>query len=212
MARRVALELEDGWFVNIGIGMPTAVLSHIPTDRDLILHSENGIVGMGPEVTDPASADEDLISPGKRPVTLRPGGLFVDHAASFALIRGGHLDAAVLGAFQVSENGDLANWKVPGERAGSVGGAMDIALCTPRVFVMMTHVTRDGAPKIVRQLTYPLTARRTVTKIFTDLAVISVVREGLVLEEVAPGLTAEDLQAATEARLMVREPVKPIRV
>ncbi len=210
IARRVAMELQDGWLVNVGIGMPTSVLPYVPPDRDVIFHSENGIVGIGPIVTDPALADPDLLSPGKFPVVLMPGGCFVHHADSFAIIRGGHLDAAILGAFQVAENGDMANWKLPGERAGSVGGAMDIASSTPRVFIMMTHTTKDGTPKIVRRLTYPLTAQRAVTKIFTDMAVIAVSRDGLVLQEIAPGVTVEQVQAATEARLVILDPVKTV--
>lgn len=208
MGRRVARELEDGWLVNVGIGMPTSTLPHVPPGRDVIFHSENGIIGIGPIVTDPALIDPDLLSPGKQPVVLMPGGCYVHHADSFAIIRGGHLDATILGAFQVAENGDMANWKLPGQRAGSVGGAMDIASSTPRVFIMMTHTTRDGEPKIVKKLTYPLTAQRAVTKIFTDMAVISVTRDGLVLEEVAPGLTVEQVQAVTEPRLLIDEPVQ----
>lgn len=202
MARRVAAELREDWVVNVGIGMPLAVMPFVPVERDVIFHSENGIIGMGPELADPALGDSDLLSAGKRPVTLVPGGCFVHHADSFALARGGRLDAAILGAYQVAENGDLANWKLPGAKLGSIGGAMDIAVGAKRVLVMMTHVTSRGEPKIVRKITYPLTARRCVTRIFTDLAVISVTPTGLVLEEVAPGLTPAAVQNVTEAALL----------
>ena len=201
IARRVAAELQEDWVVNVGIGMPLTVMPFVPVERDVIFHSENGIIGMGPELADPAQGDQDLLSAGKRPVTLIPGGSFVHHADSFALARGGRLDAALLGAYQVAENGDLANWKLPGAKLGSIGGAMDIAAGAKRVFAMMTHVTTKGQPKIVRKITYPLTARRCVTRIFTDLAVISVTPDGLLLEEVAPGLTPADVQNVTEAEL-----------
>jgi len=201
IARRVAAELQEDWVVNVGIGMPLTVMPFVPVERDVIFHSENGIIGMGPELADPAQGDQDLLSAGKRPVTLIPGGSFVHHADSFALARSGRLDAALLGAYQVAENGDLANWKLPGAKLGSIGGAMDIAAGAKRVFVMMTHVTTKGQPKIVRKVTYPLTARRCVTRIFTDLAVISVTAKGLVVEDIAPGLTLADLQNVTEAQL-----------
>ncbi len=202
MARRVAAELQEDWVVNVGIGLPLTVMPFVPVERDVIFHSENGIIGMGPELADPALGDNDLLSAGKRPVTLIPGASFVHHADSFALARGGRLDATILGAYQVAENGDLANWKLPGARLGSIGGAMDIAVGAKRVLVMMTHVTSKGEPKIVKKITYPLTARRCVTTIFTDLAVIAVTGEGLVLEEIAPGLTMADVQSVTEPPLI----------
>lgn len=202
MARRVAAELQEDWVVNVGIGMPLTVMPFVPVERDVIFHSENGIIGMGPELADPALGDSDLLSAGKRPVTLIPGASFVHHADSFALARGGRLDATILGAYQVAENGDLANWKLPGARLGSIGGAMDIAVGAKRVLVMMTHVTSRGEPKIVKKITYPLTARGCVTNIFTNLATISVTKGGLVLEELAPGLTMADVQNVTEAPLI----------
>ena len=210
MARRVAAELQAEWVVNLGIGMPTMVVPHVPVERDVIFHSENGIIGMGPQLEDPALADNDLLSAGKEPVSLITGGCFVHQADSFAVVRSGRLDAAILGAFQVAANGDLANWKLPGARAGNVGGAMDIAVGARRVFVMMTHVTRDGEPKIVERLTYPVTALCVVTKLFTDMAVIAVTPEGLVLEEIAPQLTVEDVCAATGPALIVSNRVKTI--
>jgi 3-oxoadipate CoA-transferase, beta subunit len=202
IARRVAAQLQEDWVVNVGIGMPLTVLPFVPAERDVIFHSENGIIGMGPEIEDPAQGDNDLLSAGKRPVTLIPGGCFVNHADSFALARGGHLDATILGAYQVAENGDLANWKLPRAKLGSIGGAMDIAVGAKRVFVMMTHVTSKGEPKIVKSVTYPLTAQRCVTHIFTDLAVISVTPAGLVAEEIAPGLSLADVQALTGPTLI----------
>lgn len=212
MARRVAAELADGWLVNVGIGMPTMVLPHVPADRDVIFHSENGIVGMGPAPDDPADFDPDLLTAGKQAASLIPGGAFVHHADSFAIVRGGRLDAAVLGAFQVAENGDLANWKLLGAKGGSVGGAMDIAVGAKQVLVMMTHVTKDGEPKVVKALSYPVTARGSVTKIFTDMAVIAVAADGLMLDELAPGFTADEVRSATEPDLRLSDFLKEIEV
>lgn len=196
IGKRLAQDLEEGWLVNVGIGMPTLAVPHVPEDRHVIFHSENGIVGMGPPPAE-EDADPDLLSAGKGPVTLVTGGSYVHHADSFSIVRGGRLNAAILGAFQVAANGDLANWKLPGQKGGNVGGAMDIAVGANEVFAMMTHTTREGEPKIVETLTYPVTAKGSVTKIFTDMAVIAVTPDGLVLEEIAPGLTVEDVQAAT---------------
>ena len=200
IAACVAADLEDNWLVNLGIGMPTLIPEFIPEDRDVMFHSENGVVGMGPP---PASGeeDQDLISAGKGLVTLIPGGAFVHHTDSFAIARGGRLDCAVLGAFQVAANGDLCNWRLPHQASGSVGGAMDIAAGAKRVFVMMTHTTRDGDAKIVAERTYPLTAGGVVSKIYTDMAVIAVTPDRLTLEAVAPGLTADEVQAVTGAPL-----------
>ncbi len=210
IAARVAQELDDGWLVNLGIGMPTLTVNYIPEGRDILFHSENGIIGMGPKPAREEDIDPDLMSAGKGPVTLVPGGAFIHHADSFAVARGGRLDAAVLGAFQVAVNGDLANWKLPTAKTGSVGGAMDIAAGAKRVFAMMTHTAKDGEPKIVETLTYPLTAKTCVTKIFTDIAVVAVTPDGYVLEEVAPGFTADDVQAATGARLTVADTLATI--
>ena len=210
IAARVALELEDGWLVNLGIGMPTLTVNYIPEGRDILFHSENGIIGMGPKPAREEDIDPDLMSAGKGPVTLIPGGAFIHHADSFAVARGGRLDAAVLGAFQVAVNGDLANWKLPTAKSGSVGGAMDIAAGAKRGFAMMPHTAKDGEPKIVETLSYPLTAKTCVTKIFTDMAVVAVTPEGYVLEEVAPGFSAEDVQAATGAALAVPDDLKTI--
>jgi len=202
MACRVANELQEGWVVNVGIGMPLTVLPFVSVERGVIFHSENGIIGMGPELEDPSKGDTDLLSAGKRPVSLIPGGSFVHHADSFLIARGGKLDAAILGAYQVASNGDLANWKLPGAKLGSIGGAMDIAVGARRVFVVMSHTANDGTPKILETLSYPVTARGCVTKIFTDIAVISVTDDGLVLEEMPQGVTIADVQNVTAAPLI----------
>ena len=200
IAARAALDMEDGWLVNLGIGMPTMIPAFIPKDRDVMFHSENGLIGMGPPPAE-GEADQDLISAGKELVTMISGGSYVHHTDSFAIARGGRLDCAVLGAFQVAVNGDLCNWRLPNQTSGSVGGAMDIAAGSKRVFAMMSHTARDGAAKIVAERTYPLTAMQVVTKIYTDMAVISVTPDGLILNEVAPGLTADEVQAVTDAPL-----------
>ncbi len=202
IAARAAQDMEDGWLVNLGIGMPTMIPAFIPDDRDVMFHSENGLIGMGPQPKE-GEADQDLISAGKELVTMVPGGAYVHHTDSFAVARGGRLDCAVLGAFQVAANGDLCNWRLPTQTSGSVGGAMDIAAGSKRVFAMMTHTARDGAAKIVTERTYPLTAMQVVTKIYTDMAVISVTDDGLVLDEVAPGLTADEVQKVTDAPLIM---------
>ena len=200
IAARAAQDMEDGWLVNLGIGMPTMIPAFIPNDRDVMFHSENGLIGMGPPPAK-GDADQDLISAGKEQVTMISGGAYVHHTDSFAIARGGRLDCAVLGAFQVAVNGDLCNWRLPNQTSGSVGGAMDIAAGSKRVFAMMSHTARDGAAKIVAERTYPLTAMGVVTRIYTDMAVISVTPDGLVLNEVAPGLAADEVQAVTDAPL-----------
>jgi len=202
IAARAAQDMEDGWLVNLGIGMPTMIPAFIPKDRDVMFHSENGLIGMGPPPAE-GEADQDLISAGKELVTMISGGSYVHHVDSFAVARGGRLDCAVLGAFQVAANGDLCNWRLPNQKSGSVGGAMDIAAGSKRVFAMMSHTDRDGASKIVPERTYPLTAMRVVTKIYTDMAVISVTPDGLILDEVAPGLTADEVQAVTDVPLIM---------
>ena len=201
MAARIAQDIPDGSYVNLGIGMPTLVGDALPADKEILLHSENGILGMGPSPT-PEQYDPELINAGKQPVTLLTGGAIFHHTDSFMMMRGGHLDICVLGGFEVSERGDLANWST-GERslAPAVGGAMDLAIGAKRVFVMMTHTTKDGRSKLVRQCTYPLTASRCVDRIYTDLAVLQVEDDGLHLVELAPGVTADELKAATEATL-----------
>lgn len=201
IALRVARELRDGMVVNLGIGLPTLVANFLPQDADIILHAENGILGYGGIVTDEADFDQDLINAGGQPVTLNPGASFVDSATSFAMIRGGHVDVTVLGGLQVSAKGDLANWAVAGRVGGAIGGAMDLAAGAKRVIVAMEHTTREGEPRILEACTYPLTAQRCVDLIVTNLAVIEVTGDGLALRELAPGVEADEVQAATATRL-----------
>ncbi|HEX4885191.1 MAG TPA: 3-oxoacid CoA-transferase subunit B [Casimicrobiaceae bacterium] len=193
IARRVAQDIPGGAYVNLGIGMPTRVADHLPADREVILHSENGVLGMGPGPP-PGDEDRDLINAGKQPVTLLPGGAFFHSADSFAMMRGGHLDVCVLGAFQVSVRGDLANWHTgTADAVPAVGGAMDLALGAKRVVVMMELLTKAGASKIVRECTYPITALRCVSRIYTDLAVLEVTPRGLAIVSVVPGLPMDEL-------------------
>ncbi len=207
IAQRAAFELPDGACVNLGWGIPNLIAGYLPEGITVYFHSENGILGMGPRAK-PGEEDFDLVDAMKAPVTLIPGASFFHQADAHLMTRGGHLDVAVLGAFQVSEKGDLANWKIPGSKGpGNIGGAMDIAAGDNTLIVCMEHTTRDGAPKIVNQCTYPLTALACVDTIITDLAVIDVRPEGLILREVAPGWTAEEVQALTGAHLITRKKI-----
>ena len=202
MAARVAQDIPEGAYVNLGIGLPTKVANYLPPEREVFLHSENGLLGMGPAPA-PGEEDEDLINAGKQPVTLLEGGAYFHHADSFAMMRGGHLDICVLGAFQVSQQGDLANWHTGAPDAiPAVGGAMDLAIGAKQVFVMMEHQTKTGESKVVERCTYPLTGLGCVSRIYTDLAVLDVTTEGLRVREMAPGLTLADLQAVTAAPLL----------
>jgi 3-oxoadipate CoA-transferase beta subunit len=202
MAARVARDMPSGAYVNLGIGLPTLVANHLPSDREIILHTENGLLGMGP-APEAGAEDPDLINAGKQPVTAVPGAAFFHHADSFAMMRGGHLDFCVLGAFQVSVSGDLANWHTGAPGAiPAVGGAMDLAIGAKRVYVMMEHLTKQGASKIVARCTYPLTGVGCVNRIFTDLAVLDVTPEGLSVLERAPGLSFAELQRLTGVPLI----------
>jgi 3-oxoadipate CoA-transferase beta subunit len=199
MAARVARDIPEGWYVNLGIGMPTLIANHVPLEREVIFHSENGVLGMGP-APEPGKVDPWLINAGKQHVTLRPGGSFCHHADSFAMIRGGHLDLCVLGAFQVAENGDIANWATSeNDTAPAVGGAMDLAAGAKRLWVLMDHTTKSGESKIVRKCSYPLTAPEAVKRVYTNYAVLDVTPDGFVVLDRAPGLTFEALQAMCDA-------------
>jgi 3-oxoadipate CoA-transferase beta subunit len=202
MAQRVARDIADGAIVNLGIGLPTLVANHLPADKEVVLHSENGVIGMGPAPSK-GEEDYDLINAGKQPVTLLPGGCFFHHADSFAMMRGGHLDVCVLGAFQVSAGGDLANWHTGASDAiPAVGGAMDLAIGAKKTFVMMEHLTKGGDSKIVPQCSYPLTGIGCVSRIYTDLAVIDVTPQGLQLVDKVEGLGFDELQQLTGVPLI----------
>ncbi len=200
IALRVAKEFRDGYYVNLGIGLPTLASNFVPEGIDVVLHAENGVLGYG-RIANDKEIDPDLINAGSQPITLKPGAAFFNSADAFAMIRGGHIDIAVLGAFQVSEKGDLANWMTLGKKWGSIGGSMDLISATNKVIVAMEHTTRSGEPRIVKECTYPLTGRRVVNLIITNLAVIEVTLEGLLLKEVAPSVTPEEVQAVTEPKV-----------
>jgi 3-oxoadipate CoA-transferase beta subunit len=204
MAARVAADIPEGWHVNLGLGIPTLAANYVPAEREVVFHSENGILGMGPA---PAEPDPWLVNASRQHVSLREGGSYMHHADSFALVRGGHLDLCVLGAFQVAENGDIANWaRRADDHAPAIGGAMDLAAGAKRIWAVMEHITKSGEKRLVRRCSYPLTAAGVVSRIYTNLAIIDVEERGFIVRDIVPGMSFAELQERTEARLHQARP------
>jgi 3-oxoacid CoA-transferase B subunit len=208
MAIRAAKEFQEGMIINLGVGMPTFCSNFVPPDIEILFHSENGVLGFGPIIDNPDEADIHLINAGVQPVAPKPGMAFMDHAESLCIIRGGHVDITILGALQVSEKGDLANYTIPGKQIGSLGGGQDLAFCAKKVIALMTISTKEGEPKIVKECTSPLTAPACIDQIITDVGVLDVTPEGLVLREIVPGWTPEEVQALTPVKLIVPPDLK----
>jgi 3-oxoacid CoA-transferase B subunit len=211
IALRVSHEFRDGMFVNLGVGIPTMIQNFLPSGIDIIIHTETGVLGCG-RIAEPEEWDSDLINAGGQPITVIPGASFFDQIYAFGMMRGGHIDLTILGAYQVSEQGDLASWAPPGRPVAGIGGAMDVICGAKKVYVAMEHVDPKGHPKILKKCTIPLTAERVVKKIFTDLAVIDVTQQGLLLREIAPGFTPEEVQKVTEAKLIISKELKEIEL
>ena len=212
MALRVAKEFQDGMVINLGVGIGTQCINYVPEGREVLFHAENGVLGYGSIASSPDEADIDLLNAGGQPVTRMKGMSFFSHDESFVMIRGKHIDMVVLGGMEVSEKGDLANWALPGRGLGNIGGSMDLAFGAKKVVVVMMHTTKDGRPKILKKCTLPLTAPQCVKLIVTDIAVIEVTNEGLVLKEVVPGWTAEEVQTLTEPKLIVSPDLKEVEL
>jgi 3-oxoacid CoA-transferase B subunit len=211
MANRLAQEFQDGWLVNLGIGIPTLCSNYKQKDKEIIYHSENGVIGYGP-IYPRGEEDRHLVNAGGQYVSLVDGASIIHHADSFAIIRSGMLDLTVMGAYEVAENGDFANWKTQGRRGGGIGGAMDLAVGAKRVFIAMQHTLRDGAPRVLKRCTLPVTARGVVKLLVTDLALFEVTEAGLLMREIAPGYRPEEVQAVTEARIAVSDNLKEMAV
>lgn len=210
MCDRLAMEFQDEWIVNLGVGMPTLCSNYTDSSKDIIFHSENGVIGYGPLAAE-GKEDRHLVNAGGQNVTAVPGMAIVHHADSFALIRGGMVDVTVMGAYEVAENGDFANWRIPTRKGGGIGGAMDLAACAKRVFIAMEHTTREGSPRLLKKCNLPVTAPSAVKLLATDLGLFEIASEGFILKEYAPGWTLEEIQAETEAKLTLASDAKEFR-
>ena len=210
MCDRLAMEFQDEWIVNLGVGMPTLCSNYTDSSKEIIFHSENGVIGYGP-LADEGKEDKHLVNAGAQNVTAVPGMAIVHHADSFALIRGGMVDVTVMGAYEVAENGDFANWRIPTRKGGGIGGAMDLAACAKRVFIAMEHTTREGSPRLLKKCNLPVTAPSAVKLLATDLGLFEIASEGFILKEYAPGWTLEEIQAETEAKLTLATDAKEFR-